>query len=90
MALNLKEDPWARMSQKMVDDGVGPLPHDPSLGLICNIIRAEPGIVQRIHDEGFDARVAGVELDKNPYHQDGLYSWWREGWFSADDNESKL
>lgn len=59
---------------------------DPSLGFVANLELANPGIRQRVNDEGFDARVAGVSLDANPYFRDGEYEWWRNGWFAADAN----
>lgn len=80
------QDPWGRMSQKLLDEGAAPQPADPSLGRICNVIRAEPGIVQRVRDEGFDACLAGVAYRSNPYTQDGPFGWWAEGWCAADDN----
>lgn len=58
---------------------------DPSLGFVANLELADPTAKQRINDEGYDARVAGVPLDKNPYFRDGEYGWWRNGWFAADD-----
>lgn len=78
-------DPYGRMSARLVEQGAEPQPADPQLGYITNIIRAEPGIVQRIRDEGFDARVAGLDLNRSPYHRDGERGWWREGWLTADD-----
>lgn len=79
-------DVYGRMSQKLLDDKVGPQPPHPSLGLVANIVRGEPGIVQRVRDEGFDARLAGVPYRKNPYFEDGGRGWWAEGWCAADDN----
>jgi hypothetical protein len=80
-------DPWGRMRQKLLDDGRAPATErDPQLGYVANNILAEPGIVQRIRDEGFDAKVSGQELDANPYMRDGDYGWWREGWYAAADN----
>jgi hypothetical protein len=87
MKRNEGGDPEGRMSAQLVERGAEPMPHDPLLGYVANIIRNEPGIVQRIRDEGFAARVTGtVALDRNPYHRDGERGWWRQGWLTADDN----
>lgn len=59
--------------------------HSAHLGLVARLEAEEPGIRQRIIDEGFDARARDQKIDTNPYHQDGKYGWWREGWFNGDD-----
>ena len=62
---------------------------NPSLGFVANLELGDPGIRERINDEGFDARVQGVPLDLNPYFRDGEYEWWRNGWFAADSSAQK-
>lgn len=62
---------------------------NPSLGFVANLELANPSTRQRVNDEGFDACVAGVSLDANPYSRDGEYGWWRNGWFAADANSEQ-
>lgn len=83
-AADRRQDPYRRMAERCKANG--PQPRDPSLGFVANLIVQEPGIIDRINDEGFDARVAGVALEANPYHNDGERGWWRTGWFAADHN----
>lgn len=63
---------------------------DPKLGYVANLELADPSAKQRINDEGYDAHVAGVPLEKNPHFRDGEYGWWRNGWLTADDNLAKI
>jgi ribosome modulation factor len=83
-------DVYGTMSRKLVEQGATSVSMEGSkallLGMISRIILNEPGIVQRVRDEGFDARVAEKSIDTNPYHQDGTYGWWRQGWLFADEN----
>lgn len=58
----------------------------PELGYVANLLLNHPGLDKKVRDEGFDARLANQSLASNPYSQDGCYTWWREGWFNADDN----
>lgn len=85
-----RSDPTGRASQRLVEEGREPAKEwNHGLGFVMNLILMEPGIVQRIRDEGFDARVNGTATDvdrDNPYYRDGERGWWREGWFAADDN----
>lgn len=87
-----RDDPNGRMSRKLVEDGAKPIPLDSEesrasgLGFVARVILDEPGVVQRIRDNGFNARVGGKKLDQNPHRESGKYTWWREGWFAADSN----
>lgn len=82
-----------RADRQLVERGAKPIPMEETkgkFGYVMRQIMAEPGIVARITDEGFDARVEGKSLDDNPHANQGPYGWWRTGWYAADENLGKV
>ena len=78
-------EPWLRVSRQCAEQG--PQPADASLGWTANHIRMNPGVVERVSDMGFDARVQGVDLNEAPADlRLDEREWWRTGWRIADDD----